>query len=204
MNFANIFPTAIGYEYNESLAQSILPIAKDYLKLYGTPHRGDNHITTYSYSNNQGYNTVFANDDRLKPVYDFVLSKCIEYLKSQNIDTTHYKLKSPPWTFFASVGKNSQHEAHAHPDSLLSCILYLSTTDKCPPIIFTDPRPYYKYVYYHTLMGRDSNSYTLYPEYVVQPKTGMFLIWPAWLEHQVPLSQTDDERITMVFNIEKQ
>jgi hypothetical protein len=202
MNFANIFPTAVGYEYNQNLAESILPIAKDYLKLYGTTHEGCNHITTYF--NNEECKSVFENDVRLKPVYDFVSSKSIEYLKAQNIDVTQYKLKSPPWTFFASVGKNSQHQPHTHPNSLLSCILYLSTTENCPPIIFNDPRPYYKYVYYHNLMGFDSNSYTLYPEYVVQPKTGMFLIWPAWLEHQVPLSQTDDERITMVFNIDRE
>lgn len=201
MQFTHLFPTSIGSDYRPDLAEQVLPIAKQYLKEYGSPHRGSNHITTY-YSDTECH-TVFRDDNRLKPIYDYVINQSKVYMEAQNLDSTAYKLKDPPWTFFANVGRGSQHEAHTHPECLLSCILYLSTTDNCPPIIFNDPRQYHKYIYYHNRMGQPNNTYTLLSEFVIQPKTGMFLIWPAWLEHQVPVSETDDERITMVFNINK-
>ena len=201
MQYTHIFPTSIGSDYRPDLAELALPIAKDYLKQYGRSHMSDNHVTTYY--NDPICHEVFAKDERLKPIYDYVIQQSKIYLIAQNLDISKYNLKTPPWTFFASVGKGSEHPAHTHPESLFSCILYLSTTDNCPPIVFNDPRQYYKYTVYHNLMGRPNNSYTLFQEYSIIPKTGMFLIWPAWLEHQVPMSMTDDERITMVFNINK-
>jgi hypothetical protein len=46
--------------------------------------------------------------------------------------------------------------------------------------------------------------YKLLPEYVINPTEGMILMWPSWLEHQVPVSKCSEERIAVAFNVNRE
>jgi hypothetical protein len=198
MQYTEIFPTLVAHDTNLEFSNLLLPVANDYLSTYGKPHRGSNHITTYHDSDCAA---IMAQDKRLHNFFDYAISKSREYLDIMNVDSSSYRFNYPS-SFFAKVGKDALHETHTHPNSIISGVFYLTCSDDVSPIIFTDPRSYYKYIHYEQIFGR-KNGYYLYPEYVVKPKPGMLLLFPSWLEHEVPKQTCDDERITLVFNLDK-
>lgn len=198
MQYTKVFPTLIAHDINLDFSKNLLPVANYYLEKYGKSHRGESHITTY-HSNECA--DAMAKDTRLHKFFDYVIMQSRDYMDIMNVDSSEYKFNYP-FSFFAKVGKDSSHDNHTHPDSILSGVFYLSCSENTSPIIFNDPRAYYKYINYKPIFGRN-DGYYLYPEYVVQPQPGMLLLFPSWLEHEVPKQTSDDDRITLVFNLDK-
>jgi hypothetical protein len=83
----------------------------------------------------------------------------------------------------------------------LISIAFLSINCIEPKIIFNYPRDHYKYIQYPVKFGNPREKYKLLPEYVINPSEGMIMLWPSWLEHQVPVSMCSDERIAIAFNV---
>lgn len=199
MQFIDMFPTPLMVSTELSLRDEILPIAEEYLNVYGKQFSGNpNYISTYgldSAANAQ------RNDGRLnnltsvliKYAHEYFETHCIESRKSWNFH---------PYYLFNKITSGGEHSVHSHPWSFLSGCFYLKTPKDAPPIIFQDPRDYYKYIHYPTRFGESRDKYKLLSEYVIQPTEGMLLLWPSWLEHQVPKSNTNEERIVVAFNLE--
>jgi uncharacterized protein (TIGR02466 family) len=198
MQYNITFPTIIAHEINLEYIDNLLPVAHEYLSKYGASHRNDNHITTYF---NADCIKSMASDERLFNFFNYITKQSRIYLNAMNVNSEDYKFDFP-FSFFARVGQGSSHETHAHPNSIISGVYYLKCSENTSPIIFTDPRGYHKYIHYKQIFNRDSGYY-LNPEYVVNPKPGMLLLFPSWLEHEVPKQTTEDERITIVFNLDK-
>jgi uncharacterized protein (TIGR02466 family) len=94
-----------------------------------------------------------------------------------------------------STGTGALHE-HTHPNNYLSGVFYARMPEGAGPIAFKDPRPQTKILRPRTIAENPLNALEL--EY---PATaGTLLIFPAWLEHSVRPSRTNDERITLAWN----
>jgi hypothetical protein len=199
MAYTHIFPTCVFSDIQLELADKILPIANEYLEKHGTVlTKFKNHISTYK---NKDVGAMIMNDPRMKILGDYIRGISYQYLNDNNVDANRYNdLGSNIFYLFNKIGKDSTHNLHAHPSSLLSGCFYLDACDDSPPLIFKDPRPYYDYVYYEPIFNR-TTPYTLLPEFVVPVKKGMILLWPSWLAHEVPLSNSDGNRITVAFNV---
>jgi hypothetical protein len=197
MQYNITFPTLIAYDINLEFRESLLPLANEYLEKYGNSHRGEKHITTY---HDKQCAHVMTQDKRLHKFFDYVISQSRDYMDTMNVNSSSYKFDYP-FSFFAKVGKGSSHDIHTHPNSIISGVFYLECNDNSAPIIFKDPRAYYKYIHYEQIFGR-KDGYYLLPEYVVKPKPGMLLLFPAWLEHEVPKQLSDENRVTLVFNLD--
>ena len=203
--YHHIFPTCIASDIREDYANELYPIAIEYLEKFGGahsygPNENKEHWTTYY---TQESATQMVADPRLKKFYEYFISEARTFLDAMNTRSSKYRFNFP-FSFFAKVGKGARHELHSHPGSVISGVYYIRADESSPPIVFKDPRPYYKYMYYDTIFeeGRDPKSYSLFPEYVVKPKTGMLLLFPSWLEHEVLFSNSNEERITLVFNLD--
>ena len=196
--YNHIFPTCIFSDIQTEMATELLPVAIEYLETYGEPlHHYKNHISTYR---NQEATIKLNKDPRMFNFYRFIVSEARKFLDFQNVDHTEYRLTS---SFLINrVGKESTHLLHSHPGSILSGCFYLKTAPDSSPLIFKDPRDYYKYIYYNPIFGRNT-SYSLLPEHVVNVQDGLLMMWPSWLEHEVPLSNSNEDRITIAFNLDK-
>jgi uncharacterized protein (TIGR02466 family) len=193
-----IFPTLIFSDIQKQMATEILPVAIEYLSAHGEQFMGyENHISTYR--NIEATNRLNS-DIRLKPLYDFIRKEAIKMLEYQNVDCSDYTFR--PSFLVNRVGKNSTHLQHSHPGSIVSGCFYLKTAPDSPPIVFKDPRDYYKYIYYRPIFGKET-PYSLLPEHAVNVQDGLIMMWPSWLEHEVPLSNSDEDRITIAFNLDK-
>jgi uncharacterized protein (TIGR02466 family) len=195
MNFKYIFPTCVFEDQRNDFVSSLLPVVNEYLDKYGVPFSDyPNHISTY---NNFNSDILLHTDNRLDEFKEYIHSSTIKYFKHQNIDC-NYNLS--PFLSLNKMSMSSYHETHAHANSIISGLIYLDVSDDCPPIVFKDPRAYRNFVLY--TQGKKLNDIeSLSPNYVVKPKTGMILMWPSWMEHEVPISNSINPRTTLVFNL---
>ena len=80
---------------------------------------------------------------------------------------------------------------HNHGDTTISGVYYYKTNGKDGNIYFLNPNT--------SLMA----SYFLKPDDYVEypPQEGLFILFPGWLHHGVRSNDTNDERISISFNI---
>ncbi len=201
--FNYVFPTCIWAERQKDLADSILPVAEEYLQKYGESFRGDSgYITTYY---NNECSSLILKDDRFQPLIKYLVETAIKFLENEQVDSTFFKdsINNTKFLFINKTQRGGSHPIHAHPKSLLSGCFYLKTTQDSSPIIFQDPRDYYKYNYYPLKRSADKNIYasSFTTEVVVPAVAGDILMWPSWLEHQVVTSTSNDDRIGIAYNL---
>ena len=193
-----LFPTCIFSDTQKELATEMLPVANEYLQNHGKQFRNyANHISTYG---DVDITNKLNRDPRLSSLTNFIVTEGRKLLEFQNVDSSEYRFTVS--YLINKIGKDATHQCHSHPGSILSGCFYLKTVVDSPPLIFKDPREYYKYIYYKQVFGRNS-AYTLLPEHAVTVHDGLIMIWPSWLEHEVPLSSSDCDRITIAFNLDR-
>lgn len=84
---------------------------------------------------------------------------------------------------------------HVHPSGWMSGVYYIQLPKGSDEIIFEDPRPA-KIMDFQRSFLIDDNYFTH------NPKVGELLLFPSWLPHFVPPNNSDEERISISFNIE--
>ena len=133
---------------------------------------------------------------------DCIHHAVIRYVKNSEIDyALDWHLQG--WPNINRFG--DYHNLHNHPHAWLSGTYYVTVpenpldlpgrADRTPGAIsFFDPRP-------QANMNAISKDGQVDPEYRVQPKAGEILLWPAFLHHAVHPNLSEDERISVSFNV---
>jgi uncharacterized protein (TIGR02466 family) len=94
-------------------------------------------------------------------------------------------------------GKYAYNNVHNHPNSLLSGVYYLKAQGDCGDLSLIDPRKQ-AWVMRPDFSERNSmNS----PVQFIPPEVGTLMIFPSWFDHGVNQNLSDEERISMSFNI---
>jgi uncharacterized protein (TIGR02466 family) len=198
MQYIDMFPTPVYASVELDLRNEILPVAEDYINRHGKPYRDQSsYISTY---NDDGARIEQVSDKRLEPLNTYIKSAAKKYFEDISIEPVQFSL----YYLFNKITLGGEHANHAHPQSILSGVFYLKIPEDAPPIIFNDPRDHYKYIQYPVKFGNPREMYKLLPEYVINPTEGMILMWPSWLEHQVPASKCSEARIAVAFNVNRE
>ena len=94
-------------------------------------------------------------------------------------------------------GKGDHSELHAHVPAVYSWVYYVKVDDNAAPLHF--PRKLLGPVQDQSFGWKDETPDSgLY----YRPKSGTGIIFPGWLQHQVPKHDNDNERIIVVGNVE--
>jgi uncharacterized protein (TIGR02466 family) len=92
---------------------------------------------------------------------------------------------------------DSIHRAHSHPNNFLSAVYYVTVPPGDHQITFYDPRVQH---YILTPAVEKSNAHN--SEHVFfEVEEGLLLVFPAWLVHSVPASDSNARRTSISFNI---
>jgi uncharacterized protein (TIGR02466 family) len=197
MEYIDIFPTPLYVSSEIELSKEILPVAEDYIDCFGVNYRSqEKYISTYNVNTAAVHQRT---DQRLNKLNSYIKSAARKYFEDHCIDSTGWSLS--PYYLFNKITSGGSHPSHTHPGSILSGCFYLKIPQSAPSIIFTDPRSYWNHVYYPPKFGESREKYKLLSEYVITPTDGLFLMWPSWLEHEVPESTINEERIVVAFNL---
>ena len=143
--------------------------------------------TDISYSSNQGgYQGYEFNDQEF---YDEV-ANLVPTLKEND-----FKSKIYAWVNVNGKGHSNNKHSHFRSDCLLSGVYYVKVPEDSGNIRFYDPRGE---LIHKTL---DWQYYHNYQYHYIKPKEGQMIFFPCWLEHDVEPSKSNDERISIAFNV---
>jgi len=91
----------------------------------------------------------------------------------------------------------SPHSPHTHPNNYLSGVYYVQTTAGADSISFYDPRPMTNVI---APKIKKPNGHNL-GRLEVRVPTGRLVIFPAWLQHGVAPNMSNQERVSISFDI---
>ena len=89
---------------------------------------------------------------------------------------------------------------HIHPGSIFSGVYYIQTPDNCGPIEFENPAVKSMSYVMSDIAQKDTNIYTSF-SYKVPTRASILYIFPSWLTHRVHPNLSNEERISISFNI---
>jgi uncharacterized protein (TIGR02466 family) len=90
--------------------------------------------------------------------------------------------------------KNDWNSVHQHSQYHISGTYYVKTNKNCGEICFRDPRP----------GALTNNVYKIYEQYPIQffnPEDGMLILFPSFLDHYVKPNKSEEDRISISFDI---
>lgn len=91
--------------------------------------------------------------------------------------------------------KGGYNLTHVHPTGWLSAVYYVTLPEGCHGITFEDPRPAKMMDFQNSCLVDD-----LYFNH--QPQVGQLVLFPSWLPHFVNPNPTEENRISISFNVE--
>lgn len=101
------------------------------------------------------------------------------------------------WVNINCHGAHNRRHTHADGIILLSGVYYVTVPENSGDIIFFDPRP----SIVHSFADSRYYGQGIPGVYPMKPKENMILLFPCWLEHEVQPNTTDEDRISISFNI---
>ena len=99
------------------------------------------------------------------------------------------------WVNFNLPGSYNRKHHHSDIAFLLSGVVYLKVPENSGRISFHDPRGA------AVEAIADSKYYGYEPEVFIDPEPGMVIYFPSWLEHEVEKNKSDEDRVSIAFNV---
>lgn len=93
--------------------------------------------------------------------------------------------------------EGGSHSSHIHPHSVISGTTYVAMPDGASALKLEDPRlPMMMAAPTRVKSAREE----LKPFVYIAPAPGDVLLWESWLRHEVPMSMSEEDRISVSFN----
>ncbi len=148
-------------------------------------------------SNKNGWQSDVLKNEMFSKLIDDIENAALEiYNEHYEPGTGRYKV-SGIWVNINNPG--AFNIRHQHPRTDLAGTVYVKTPKNCGDIVFEDPRETHRlheddnYLMSYNRSTFRSTSYT--------PKIGQVLFFPGWLAHRVEQNKSDDDRISIAFNM---
>ncbi|MDX1976625.1 MAG: TIGR02466 family protein [Pseudanabaenaceae cyanobacterium bins.68] len=94
-------------------------------------------------------------------------------------------------------GKNASNVLHNHCNAYLSGVYYVKAPRNSGNLYFHDPRVGAQML----VPPYDKITPITLSKLIYQPSEGMLVIFPSWLWHGVEINQSEEERVSMSFNV---
>ena len=136
------------------------------------------------------------NRKEFKNVKKFLDNHCKEYLNTVICPKNNLELYiTQSWLNYTET--NQYHHQHAHPNSVVSGVLYFDSDVKNDKILFTHPMPYQQIA-----PETDNTKFNLWNSktWFFPVETGNLFMFPSSTVHQVETKQGTNTRISLAFN----
>lgn len=103
---------------------------------------------------------------------------------------------------WVNINKKGNHNIrHTHPTSNLSGVLWIKCPEKCGEIVFTSPYEFVGFKELELYSDKFKKENNAYISYRINPKEGYMILFPSHLAHRVNENKSDEDRISIAFNI---
>ena len=97
--------------------------------------------------------------------------------------------------------RNNFNISHTHPGCDYAGVIYLKVPENSGSIRFQNPNAFGRSNYFEKLTEKERKDTFQYPQYQIFPEEGDILLFPADLPHYVMPNNSEEERISLAFNI---
>jgi uncharacterized protein (TIGR02466 family) len=130
-------------------------------------------------------------------------SEFAEYIvRNANHALCHYTRQFSLNNMWININKKGNYNiVHDHPGSTISGVLWIKTPENCGKLSFRSPHSFVEhslFEYADETMKKERNYYNNF-EFV--PKEGTMLLFSSHLLHSVDQNQSDENRISIAFNL---
>ena len=133
-------------------------------------------------------------EDECPLLREYLYSLVYEYLAELDLARPFSFIKmDESWINYSKP--NYYQEFHMHPESDISGIFYVTAPANSGDLLFNSPSSAFNY---HKLTHR---SRRMHPNVTYQPYEGRTIMFPSYLEHMVGLNKSENERISIAFNV---
>tara|TARA_B110000858_G_scaffold57058_1_gene66490 strand:+ start:7134 stop:7862 length:729 start_codon:yes stop_codon:yes gene_type:complete len=185
----DFFPIPVG---SVQLDHALIKKIKDFIE--------KNEMTFTKNVSGNGISTDFyiLNRKELSDVKKALTDSVNEYFKkviNNGIDTKLHISNS--WLTASQNGES--HHVHTHPNSIISCVLYLNVDEEEDSILFSNPNSGNMF---GNMRFSPYGSKWMQRAWKVQPNNNTLIMFPSTLEHEVPTraETCKGERMSMSFN----
>jgi uncharacterized protein (TIGR02466 family) len=131
----------------------------------------------------------------LKPLVSNILRKSEEIITQYSIPGKFYI--NPIWININ--GKKDFNMYHDHPRSILSGVFYIKTPKNCGDLVMINPMVQHQY-YIEPTSIKEFNEFNSFA-WPVTAETNKLVIFPSWIPHYTMPNLSDEDRISIAFNI---
>jgi uncharacterized protein (TIGR02466 family) len=97
--------------------------------------------------------------------------------------------------------KNSMNDWHTHPGSDMSGCLWIKTHNNCGNLIFNNPNEFVHDPWLMCLNHETKSKFLFSQKYFFSPVEGEIVLFPSNICHKVGLNESEEDRISIAFNI---
>lgn len=149
-------------------------------------------------SNSGGYQSPNLNlqDTDFKFLFDEILRHCDIINRRRTFFNKTFKVDN----CWININKYKDYNLeHTHPNCIFSGCYYIKMPENGGSITFTHPSELIIYNWPDKIKS-EFNS-TVSGNWKYEPPAGSLLIFPSWLKHQVTPNLSNEDRITLAFNV---
>jgi uncharacterized protein (TIGR02466 family) len=134
--------------------------------------------------------------------YEESFSGFLDYIQMRINSTSiydHYPTISNMWINVNE--KNNYNVSHVHPGSILSGVIWIKCPDNCGVLGFENPN-YFAHASLIKSVDKEIREGTnFFDNYSIVPEDGKMLLFPSNLRHSVEPNLSDEDRISIAFNL---
>lgn len=140
--------------------------------------------------------TDFWKDESFKEFYDYLSVGFSMW--NMEYPNYHYSIDN----MWINVNTpNSYNTLHAHPLTKVSGCFYIQVPENSGSIRFQCPSYFVNANLHYSVNPKLAENFGFYPSWRIKPVEGEMLFFPPHLFHEVESNQSDDDRITIAFNL---
>ena len=196
MQIENLFPVPMAsIDVPKEIIDNSLSIAQIYIKSKNWKKERHFGRTITSYFSDKTRNYAGHFDQTLS---NYLNSTCRQYMLeigfNPNID-----LRIETWLNLNLP--DTHHSRHEHFGCFMSGVLWLSTPEKSGNFNIFDPVGVRTQNTTQYTFARTNNTLYNTSLYTIVPQSGKMIMFPGWLQHQVESNESNEDRISIAFNI---
>ena len=130
-------------------------------------------------------------------------SEFAEYIvKNANDALCHYTCKFGLNNMWININKRGDYNVyHDHPKSIISGVLWIKTPENCGKLSFRSPHAFVEHSLFEYADETIKKERNYYDHFEFAPKEGTLILFASHLLHNVDQNQSDEDRISIAFNL---
>ena len=152
-------------------------------------------------SNEGGWHSHTNFHDYENCLSDFIIKSLNNYFPNSNVfvEEFQYRLQG---LWININGNGGYNKSHVHPGSDMSGVFWIKLPKNSGGIVFQNSSYFNRCKEIDLYNEQFRKDMILYPEYRLFPGEGMMALFPSSLYHCVETNRSDEDRISLSFNIE--